>query len=322
MPLNTIRAELAADIGIKIDSTTQKDYLDAKINRAAREIWDSYDLRNSLREQIVLLETDQQLITLPFYVYRLRKIRMYDFQYPVERVSMTPRYNYNNWNPPFLQWRTIREEAPLMRDIENQGPVTITLTQPATSAVVFTITGKTPNAEKVAESILFSVGDTTKVSSNNFEAIDSLTKNKIIEQDASVYDMDGNQISAIPNCELKAYFTVVQVQDKYQTFAEQPLVELLYKTVFTPFKNDNDKFPCGDQFDDAIYWKALELLSSKKDGEDAIAKTLGANAKCRSLIEKIEAINYDGESQPINFAPCPYYGLFSGYNFEYQHTIS
>jgi len=321
MPLNTIRTEIASDLGIKIDSTNQRDYLDAKINRAAKEIWDTFDLRNSLREQIFLLETSQQLITLPFYVYRLRKVRSYDYVYPIRRLGMAPRYHYNNWQPPFLQWRTIREEAPLGRDIENQGLITLTLSAAATVAVVFYIIGKTPNSQKVQEPIIFSVGDTAKTTVNQYEDIETIAKNKVIDQDCTITDMDGNTIAALPNSELKTSYTVVQVLDRYQVFDQTPLTEVLYKARFTPFKNDNDQFPCGEQFDDAIYWKTIELLSAKKEGEDAIAKTLGANAKCRSLVDKIEAINYDGEAQPVNFAPCPYYNLFTDYPFEYQQAL-
>ena len=318
MSLSTIRAEVAADLGIRIESATQKSFLDDKINKAAEEIYEKYDLRNSLREQIFMCDNAQQLITVPYYVYRTRKIRSYDFLLGVKNVDMRPRYSYSEWMPPFLNWRIVREFFPLSRDIENEGPLTFVLSEPATAVFSITIVGKTGTAEKTTEVIVFSVGDEERSSTKNWAGSPEMViaKNRVIDQDITIEDMDGNEVSSIPNSELKPSFTLVQVLERYQQFGENPLYEVLYKTRFTPFKNDADEFPCGSVYDRAIYWKTIEHLASKQDGDEAMKRVIGASAKCDQVIKQNEQNSADGQVKPLSFAPCQYFNLFRTHTFK------
>ena len=314
MPLHSIRSELAADLGIKINTAAERDYLDGKINKAAKEIWDNFDLRNAMREQIFQLLVDRQLITLPHYVYRVRKARWYESRMLIPVKDMRPRYHHSEWGNNSLNFRIVKEGAPLSRDIENQGPITITLSKAAESVHVFTIVGKTPFAARVSESITFQIGDLSKNTVANFEDVESINKNIVTATDALFYDMDGNEISAVPNSELKASFMILNVHDRFESFGVAPLVEVLYKTNFTPFKNDYDQFPCGDNYDRAIYFKTREHLAMTQQGEEATKTVLGMYAKCKEQIQMIEQNANDGVVQMLDYAPCPSYELFTRYS--------
>jgi len=311
MSLSSIRAELAADLNIRIETASEKTFLNDKINKAAEEIFEKRDLRNSLREQLFVLTTNQQLITLPSYVYRLRKVRNYDFSLPVNNIDLRPRYSQFGWYEQGLKFRVVQENAALQRDIENQGPITLTLSEAASAAFAVTITGKTANADRVVEVLVFNAGDTTKTTTKSWEDIESIEKSAITNENLVVADMDGNQISAISNAELIARFMKVQVLERFEQFAENPIYEVLYKVRFNQFKNDGDNFQCGNEYDKAIYWKVIELMAAKQDGDDAMKRVIGAQTKCEQVINDIERNAADGQSKRLEFSPCPFYDLFS-----------
>ncbi len=310
MPLNSILSELAADEGIPLNTSAERAYLIDIINKAAREIYDTTDLRGSLREQVFNIGNDQQLVTLPWYVENIRAVRQYDYRFKTIYEPMQVRYQTNEWQQPLISWREVRKEAPLQREIANHGPLTVTLTEAATVPFVLTVTGKTPNSTRKTESVVFLAGDTTKTTVNNYEDITALTKNKVIDQDLSVADMDGNTVAFIPNHELKSRNTIVQVIDRWQQEGEDVLVEVLFKLRFTPFVNETDSFPCGDLYDRCIYWKAISHLYTKQEGEVAQNKVLGAEAKCRQLIEALTSNDNDGKPHKLDMAANPFFDMF------------
>lgn len=313
MPLNTIRAELAADEGIKISSTPEKAWLDDKINKAAQELYAQNDLDNCLREQIFRFGIADQQISLPFYVDDVRMVRNYEFTLPVLQKDMRPRYHVQGWLPPYREWRIKYKDAALASNITNVGPLTITLPQACTLAFTITIVGRTGSAQRRVEHVTFAVGDTEKVTTENYEEVESITKNVSNNEDLVVTDMGGTQLAAIPNSELKSSYTIIQVLDRYQNLAQTPLYEILYKLKLSPMVTDTDSFPCGDKYDRAIYWKAMELIYAKQQGEVAVQKVIGASAKCAQVLSGLEDNADVGVDQRISFAPCPYYNLFDGY---------
>ena len=320
MPLSSIISELAADEGIPLNTSAERAYLTDIINKAAAEIYNSYDLRGCLREQIFNVGQNQQLISLPWYVENVRKVRQYDFRFPTDYNAMQMRYHVNEWQIPLVSWREHRRDSALKRDIENHGPLTFTLTEAATVPFAVTVTGKTPNASRYTEIVTFLVGETTKNTTKNYENVEAITKNKAIDQDMSVADMDGNEVSFIPNRELKPRYTIVQVLDRWNDNGEDILAEVLFKLRFTPFVHETDSFPCGDLFDRCIYWKAMSHLYSKQEGEIAQNKVIGAEAKCRQLIESLTANDNEGKVHKLDFAPNALFDMFgNNYNSIYGH---
>jgi hypothetical protein len=310
MPLSSILGELAADEGIPLNTSAERAYLTDIINKAAAEIYNTYDLRGSLREQVFNVGKDQQLVSLPWYVENIRKIRQYDFRFPVDYNAMQMRYHVNEWQTPLVSWREHRRDSALKRDIENHGPLTFTLTEAATVPFAVTITGKTPAASRYTEIITFLAGETAKTSTKSYENIESFTKNKAIDQDMSVTDMDGNEVSFIANRELKPRYTIVQVLDRWNDNGEDVFAEVLFKLRFTPFVHETDSFPCGDVFDRCIYWKAVSHLYTKQEGAIAQNKVIGAEAKFKQLIEAITANDNQGKVNMLDFAPNKYFNMF------------
>lgn len=316
MSLRTIRAEIAADEGIKIDTASEKAYLDDKINKAAQELYEQNDLEGCLREQIFRTTSSDQQISLPFYVWEVRLVRNYDYLRPITVQDMRPRYHFYGWVEPFCRWRMKYSGHPVERNISNVGPLTITLPRACTSAFTITVIGQTGEAQRIQEYVTFAAGEVSKDTIENYIAIESFTKNRVNNEDVVIEDMGGTQLAAIPNSELKSSYTILQIADRFQTGDGQlMLFEVLYKSRFTPMSNDDDSFICGDKFDRAIYFKTLELLYEKKQGEEALTKVLGCAAKTRQILEGMEAASDMGISNQLAFAPCPYYGLFDSYWF-------
>ena len=126
MSLKSIREEIVERYGL----TGQDSFVDRQINRAASELYDEYWLYLAEREQIVQVDTEQQVIALPSDVERLIAARNYLSQAKLAVHTLRPRYRKNNWTAPFTgssyaKFRFVGAE-PLMRSYENFAPFTAT----------------------------------------------------------------------------------------------------------------------------------------------------------------------------------------------------
>lgn len=272
--LKDILTELAATTGLKVDSASQRDLLVFKINKEAKELYENAELHNSLREQVFELGTTDQLVTLPWYVWEVRALRGYEDQLPIHLVDMRPKYQSGEWDHKRSnEFRLKQQQYPLCRDFTNESRLRLTFAQPLTRDLTVTVTGKTFKAERVTETITFQIGNTEKWTDNSWADIESFKKSSTCNADLNIYDVDGNLVSEIANCNEEARYTLLQVLEKFQTLSQTNLVLILYKTAFIPFQEDTDSFPCGDIYDRAIYWKTLANIYTTTDGKEGLVET-------------------------------------------------
>lgn len=291
--------------GEDLTNAAQKSLVVTRVNQAAKEVYESEDLAGSLREIVLDLDTDTQQVTLPFFVGHVRKIRYHDARLAVTLQDQQPRYHYGLSNEVWpLQFRLL-PNSPIARDLDNYSTVTVSIPQADTKEFSVILVGTTNNSHRVSETLTFAIGETSKESQSNFAAFESIRKNKITAFDVTIKDADENIIAIIPNADFKVEYQVLQVLDS-EVSNNQNFIELLYKTRFFPFQNDYDSFPCGDSYDDAIFYKYVEHeLTREKDAEGAVA----ALAKSSEIIERVTRDASSGIEKKINFGPNPYSGM-------------
>lgn len=320
MALQNILAQVGADGGIKLNSTPELQYTVALINSVAKELYNENDLRGCEREQLIELDSDAQQIALPTYVDKLISARDYQSKMPITQNDMRPRYMWQNWRRPFLgfpnyTWR-MKNVMPIMRNITNAGPLKISL--PFAPSALFTtaITGSTVKSSRLQEVVSFypedpvdSNGCVTKETTNSFTDIISINKSDETEMDISIYDIDDNLLAALRNCDKTTRYQIVQVMDRGEQQSNTQLCEILFKLKFIPFQNDFDEFPCGDFYDEVIYWKTLaKYYSKQKDGKDY---ALTANAKAEDTLAKIVATAEGAIKKTLQFGKNPVFESFT-----------
>jgi len=314
--LKNILIDCAQKVGLNPSDSTNRLWLVTKINEAAREIYDSADLNGCLREQIFTITEVNQQITLPYYVEKIRGVRNADTKVKIKVQDMRPRYQTGNWFQNLLSWR-VRFQSPIEHDITNATQLTISIPAPETSSFTVFITGSTPTSDKITESILFNPGDLKHITTNQFTSfpgIKLIGKDNIITNNVLIQDGEGNQLAIIPNKELESKYTIIQVTDQTEPFnIGLETFEVLFKLRFTPFYDDFDEYPCGSEYDKAIFWKFLEHYYANK--EDGTQLAIAANAKCQQILNLIAKDGQSGVEKEIDFGKNRYLDLIDISNF-------
>lgn len=314
MALRNILADAVAATGYKINDDSQYIRILSLINDAADEIWKTFELPNCLGEQIFELGVSDQQISLPHYILEVKAIRDYDSELRMIPNDMRPRYGTMGW-VHFVgrNWRIKQQEAPLGANLLNVEPLTFVL--PAASPEDFSIglEIRTPKAERTTETIVFAAGDVSQTSSNLIEEVYSITKDAYTTYDLSVRNQNGDELATLPNSELKTNYTVVNVLARLESTGVTKLVEVLFKRSFPKFRNDTDRFPCGDSYDKAIFYKAMEIFYGIQDGQDALTKALAFNAKCNDVMTKLTLRKESGIVKKMDFGPNRWRNLATRY---------
>lgn len=315
MPLKDLLTRLAPDLGYSISSPQQRGDLISMINMAAKNLYDTNDLPGCLREQIFKLGTTDQQISFPSYVADVVAVRDYDSQIPITLRDMRPRYQTEGWfdSQDYYNWRIKSEGSPIERNWICDGPITFTLAKTAAAAFTIIVVGKTPTASKFQEIVAVPIGTKAVTTTNIFLAneIEAIYKSSATDEDITVTVIDGTIIATIPNAELAPSYTIVQVMDKLQSRGLEQLVEVLYKTRFVPFVNDYDTFPCGDEYEEAIYWQTLAYVWAKREGGTELAvKITAANTKCNDVLQKLSANKEGPKNLRMDFGINKWTNLF------------
>lgn len=307
MALKNILAKIASEEGFAVNVDAERLNLIAEINDAAEELYSTRDLAGCEREQIFEIAAQLQQFTFPWYIERVLKYRDYETRVGFQEVDMRVRYMVNDWVFPFMEPRNKYTRA-LSTQITNTGYLTFTFSQPLLEDMTITVIGETDNAAKTSETISFSAGDTIKQGSLLFKDVFAIRKSATTASDLSVTDIDGTEISSIPNHLLEARFHVVQFRDRYSLGSASKLIEVLFKARLEPMQNDDDIFTAGEEYDDAIYWKTLSRIWATLAGktQDAIA----AEAKCIAIINSVEANKTNNEKRMLLGEPSPWLDLY------------
>lgn len=288
MPLRTILARVAADMGYTLSSASERTYVIDRIQEAARTLYETHDLPGCEREQIFKVEVGQQLITFPWYVKKILRIRDYEYRSGVDVVDMRPRYQSRDWTDNstnsttfWTQWRKTGVDG-LTRRITGASKLKFTFAAPVTSAVAVTVNGSTDTAGRITETLLFNVGDQTKVSTNLFTGVtrNGIKKTAVTVADLSVTDGAGNEVCLVPNHMLTVEHLVIQNQDRYGVICER-LIECLYKTAYEPMYEDEDCFMLGEEYEEALFYQTMAMLYAKQEGKQDMVTVMGQAAQAQ-----------------------------------------
>lgn len=313
--LQYILTEFSKEVGHPINTDLDRASAIAKINKAARELYSTTDLVGCLREQVFNVDPSKLQITLPYYVDQIRNARNYDTKSRVKIEDMRPRYFYGrDWQQKFLTWRK-KNRQPICHDLENDGPLTITIPAAETSRFTVYITGSTVDSDKVTESVIFEIGDTSHDTVNSFTSFPGfrlIAKDKLITGNVTITDIVGNTISEIANCELEASYTLIAVGD-YENQTTCDCYEILYKYKFSPFYNDYDVFP-APEYDDAIIYKAASHVWSKDTSPIGQAKVLEYETKCNAILTNRANDGEGSDEKEIQFGKQRFFDIM-GYGY-------
>ena len=307
MSLKTIRADIAARIGLNLQVESEVLFINHEINDAAEELYIGYDLVGCLKENIFSFVNTDKIISLPYDVYSIRGIRYYDSKYKIPLNDQRPRYSNQGWSRLALNYREIGD-SPLSRQLENFSILNFSIPLSVATDVVISLIGKTPNSARVQETVTIPAGSLSVNTTGNFETIFSIIKNDTCTYDITVQTADNTIVAIIPNSELVSRYKILQVlDDTISTGIENAGVEILYKPRFTPFQNDSDEFPCQG-YDKAIFWKYMEhYYAGQKDGMEKATASYG---KCQDVISQIARNAESGREMEVEFAANPFYGLY------------
>lgn len=302
MPLSIIYNQFASQTGLTASS--QRNFCLQFINRAAEDIYTKIDPREALRECVFLMQEQYATVTLPYFVGKIRKIRQYSTGIQANLHDMLPRYHTQGWAElyHYLTWR-IKGEIPIGRDIQNEGPLTLALPDGevigAGETFSIYITGGNTKRQRFTEQVDFVVGVNSVNTTNLFSTIESISKTAPCNYDVTIDDPDGNELASLPNSLLTTKYTVIQLTD-YEPISNY-YVEILYKQELLPFFNNFDEFPARG-YDQAIFFKALELYYATKEGRET--EVILASKKCDALLKQISEDKGDqATTKPLDIAP-------------------
>lgn len=295
MPAIDILSSLSADLGVSLNTASEKAYLLKLLNDVAREKYVENDLKNCEREQVFQYPQAAQQIALPQYVDKVIAIRDYTTRLPVTQLDMRPRYMSNTWRQPFLGYpyfkHRLKGNSPIKSDLTTTSYLTIVLPSANTKNFSVIVAGETANAKRAQEVVLFQVGDTSKNTVSQFSVIETIRKSSATDVDVYVNDINGIELAVIPNNETTSVYRVYQVLDRNEFPSSSMLYEVLYKTRFVPFVNDYDDFVCGDFYDESLYWAVLaKYFMRNTDTQD---KAMLCHNKAEACMTRI-ALNKDG----------------------------
>jgi len=310
--------DIAAEEGLSLDTPEHVTLATVRANQAARELYDSSDLKDSIRECVFDFNQGEAQVALPWFVDQVRGMRYYDNRMPITPEAASARYNDGVGNELwYLKWRQ-RENSILQREISNESQIVFQLPLPEDADVEIYVAGPTANSSKISETVIIPVGETQAITVGNYiSPLISLAKKTLTKYDVYAYDVDGNQLALIPNCLFTSYYTIYQIIDSISPIATTTFsaVEVMFKRKYVPMEELTDEFICGSRYEKAIYWKYMEHRS--KDIDSAMAYQV----KCNQIITQIESNEKAGKRERINFIAGPWFKLPYSQSRVYQKWV-
>ncbi len=293
-----------------------RNYLVFQINKAAKELHESKDLVNCNREQLFSLSPETQQVSLPHYVFQVRGIRNHYTRRQITFHDMRPRYQSSGWTEHLLAWRD-KYRSPLMQEIDTFSPLIFSIPGPEQAPFTVGISGSTKDAQRVTETLTFPIGTTSQTTTNSYQTVDAITNTIQHTYDVSVIDINNRVLAVLPNSEFTSDYRVIQVLDFISVAPSSPyMIEVLYKIRFQPMTNDYDQFVCPG-YDDAIVWKTLSYLYSRKDQD----KMMAADAKCTAILRQIADDNEQSVEKLVEFRQNESLYLFHRFPRRYPRSL-
>jgi hypothetical protein len=283
MSVNYVLQQVGYKVGLNPSDTGQRSVLLRFLNTAAKELYHISDMAGCLEEQYFKINSNQT-ISLPPYVGQIRAMRDAYGHKAIGLSQMRPRYNEFNWKDDWRNWR-VKGTRTLQSDLTNQSQLILSVKNVETPNVVVNISGSTDGSSSVSETVVMYAPNVQTV--NAYLDIQSLTKTTVCQNDVVLCDIDGNQISYIPNDRLKAEFQIVDISSApWFPPNFNPLlgwVEVLFKRALPDYSLDNQEFPASG-YDEVWVTKCLQLwFEEQKD----ISSATGAYSKAQQMLAQI-----------------------------------
>lgn len=327
MSLAKILLDISNELSISAQNDNERLYLIGKINDAGKELWESNDLPGSLRECTFNIDTAAQessQVSLPFYVDKIRGLRFSAIQGgKIPLNDQRPRYYYGRgWgaNSFAFPWRKTREAYPLQREIVNASVLTFTVALVEIEDIIINIVGKTDNSDRFNEVVTIVAGTLTADSIGNYEDITTLSKNAVNTNNIIVTDVEGNEISIIPNSELAPRYTIIALVDANTQFNVIPnyncysSVDVLYKQRFTPLVNLSDEYPAPN-CDRLLFYKFSEFYWSQQPGNED--RAILAARKTAQILNSLNGDDEAAQERELQWEPNGVYEAMNPYRLGY-----
>jgi hypothetical protein len=161
---------------------------------------------------------------------------------------------------------------------------------------------------------------------NAYLDITAFTKTTVNNYDVVMFDVDGTQLSYIPNNKLKAQFQIIDISTApWFPPNSNPLVgwvEVLYKKSLPWFQNDNDEFPANG-YDEVWINKIFQLYyEENKDIQTATAYY----QKAQQLLAQIHEDANRGTNDVVSLVENPHdrinHRIGFGRDWHYAYRIT
>lgn len=299
----------------KYDVVRERAALVKLANQGAKEVYRAVEVNDLMRECILLVPPNKQ-VAIPYFVGYLKGMREFYWYESFDLHSIaTPRYTSNDWGKSY--WRNWRDkgQSPVHTFTNNMGSVKLNASSVETPNVVVTITGTTAFAARKAD--IITIGDNQVVGTQSFSKIQSIYSPKLRSCDIVITDTNDVEIAVLYNNQQFTRYRIVDVSMfpfAIVNSASVSLVNVLYKVPYNEMLIDTDE-ALPPQFEDAVYYKCMELWSKVQEGKENA--TLGYYENCAVAIRAAKKEIEGGERKVLSFEPNPLYGLHRLYSHKY-----
>ena len=287
-----------------LSAITDQDTLFTFLNSAAKELWSAVDFPNTLEEASFRpYDAQNAFITLPCNIKAVRGV--------VPCRGMTADYhtkasgfNDDFWMRSPWKWRLVKK-SPQVRNITEASLLTIRKVDTRnTESVVVAISGKTDVAENVSELVTLDSTESEKQTTNSFEDLTALAKDRLLSTNLEVYDSTGAKISIIPNNYREVQSLVIQILEVCNdiVITNCHCTRVLYKPVLPPFWSTMESLPAG--MEDALLFKLREWLDLFT--EDKLERAEVMAMKSTALLTREAYDNDKGQKSPFPLPRNPF----------------
>lgn len=319
------------------DSITEKsrDVLIRYLNRAYKELYDTYDIPNSVVDEYFEIDGSVGQIVLPEYVDQIRGAGSRMDYVPITISDFRSGYRVTpNFQQPY-EWR-VRGIVPLSAQMDATDRLNVTLSGVETETVNVTITGQTATSAIHTETVTLFPGETEKLTTAQFVAdnpyaMTTISKDISTVNDVIIYVQSiDEEISRIRNRYLRAQYTLLQLTDinpspLIQAFSFPPGAQIVYKKTLLPLLLDTDDI-IYNKAESVVCWKAREIWYGQQVTEEAFKATATARETWIKLLNNI-MINQESQAEmKVTFGPDPYRSAWlwnrrrGGYGIGYGYT--
>lgn len=287
------------------------------VNRGYRELYDTYDMPNSVVDEYFEIDSSDGQMVLPVYVDQIRGAGAQQERVPFSVMDFRSGYRITpNFQQPY-EWR-VRRQVSLSGQMDATDRIKITLSEAETQTVNVYITGRTAVSYQTTETVTFTPGETEKITENTWVAdnpylITNVSKDIPTNADVVLQVNSTNkEIARILNYALQSRYTLIQLTD----LNPAPLItapfngaQIVYKLIWTPLVADTDNI-VYTPLEQAVSWKALELWYGNQDGKDAINDMAKCAQKCLTVLNRVMTNMETQAGMKMQMGRNPYYGLW------------